>query len=644
MLQFIHNDFKLDLTHLKVTFNTENIWFKSEINSDYSFPFEIPWNEWTKISNSVHSNAVGGKIKFEGKLYRDGNLSSATLKVQEVKGKFVSCMIYTGFEGFPSFDKQLKDLPLDVITGINIKTHARELITKEYPEVSHNFPMIHTDKYDPTSEEFNGFEKVINKFVDGNYVESELDAGTNVDVIKNIMQPLPYLMHIVTKGFEADGYTLAGDILEIEDFKKALVFRDGDYYRTTGMEEIPFQIPIQDFVSSDGFVSVWPSSIEMVTYFKEITIDKKGDYILFGDIKSIQYKRFKTPLPFLYSTLLYYKISRIRSGVETNIMVYFKGRDADQSEANPGFYIITPNRSVDINISFEPGDILRFEKKEARRDVNPPILEDYPFAIDMRVIPLRYYESDGTPILSILDKNEVDLKQVVPDMTFSELIERLMLVKKLDLEPSGNFVYMNFIKNKFNRNNAKLLSEHEVEEPLIKFNEERTYELSFADGKSNETYKYDSIYVTSEGFTINDYTAKKDTTPISIDLLPYPIVKRGDITTAFAFDEEVSKLRLVFFNKVSIEDDELLPDPVCYENTNMLIPGIYKNDYKDWLLFLINSKTYQWDFIMSVEKFREITAQSLIYAYNNYHIFTEIEQERINRLYWRISAKTETLI
>lgn len=649
MLQFIHNDFKIDLSHLKLTFNKENIWFKTEINSDYSFPFNMPWDEWAKISNSTHYNAVGGKVIFEGQLYDDGILNSATLKVQETKGKFVSCMIFSGFEDFNVFDKKLKDLPLDNFVVSNIKTHALSVITQDYPAVSHNFPMIHTDKYDPESPEFNKFEKILNKYVDGSFVESDLAPGTNIDRIKNIIQPLPYLLHVLKKGFETDGYNLQGDILNITDFQKALICCDNDYYEKTGKgDDIPFKIAFEDYVSTDPLVPIDdnPHFVEVVNFFKEIVIEKKGDYLLFGDIMSYQIKRYKNPLPFLFITDLRYKITKISGGVATTILNHVSNANADLTSGNlSSYYGTNLYKSVDIAVSFEAGDILRFEKKEAKRYPGFfSTFRDYPYIIDMKIIPIRYRNPDNSPILSILDRNKVDLTQVVPDMTFGELIERLIVWKKLYLNPVGNVVYMNYVVNQLDRNQAVKLSEKEVEEPLITNNDSRSYELLFADGKTHETYKYDSAYFDSDGVVINDYKTKKDTIQISIDALPYPVVQRNEIKTAFAFDNEISKLRLVFYNGISLDDDEEPEIPVCFENLNMLIPKICENDYKDWLNFLINSKTYQWDFIMSVEKFREITAQSLIYAYNNYHIFTEIEQERIDHMYWKISAKTETLV
>jgi hypothetical protein len=45
--------------------------------------------------------------------------------------------------------------------------------------------------------------------------------------------------------------------------------------------------------------------------------------------------------------------------------------------------------------------------------------------------------------------------------------------------------------------------------------------------------------------------------------------------------------------------------PTSYWNENVLIPAVYENDFKQWLDFRINSIAWRWDFIISVEKFRD---------------------------------------
>jgi hypothetical protein len=49
-----------------------------------------------------------------------------------------------------------------------------------------------------------------------------LDLQSNIDSIR-IMQPLPYLMHIIKTGVNDAGFTLAGDILTDADLQQATI-------------------------------------------------------------------------------------------------------------------------------------------------------------------------------------------------------------------------------------------------------------------------------------------------------------------------------------------------------------------------------------------------------------------------------------
>jgi hypothetical protein len=84
--------------------------------------------------------------------------------------------------------------------------------------------------------------------------------------------------------------------------------------------------------------------------------------------------------------------------------------------------------------------------------------------------------------------------------------------------------------------------------------------------------------------------------------------------------------------------------PVAFHNDNVLIPAVAENDFKYWLNFRINSEEWKWNFLISVEKFREISIQTLIYAYGNYHVISTIEKERLDHLWYNITAQTESLL
>lgn len=627
MIKFIPTDydFEVDLTFLELTFNEQNSILSKENSSAYSFPFTMNSDFWDKVTN-LHTTAADRVTSFQGLLNLDGEIVTATLKLETKKGNQIPCIILAGVEKLPSFDTNLSDLDLDTFDVPNIKDHALDVINQDWPAVTHNFPMIHTDSYDPTGEEFFEFGQIINKFESGAFVESILNEE-GVDEIRNIMQPFPYLLHVLKKGFEASGKNLQGDVLTDPSIKTALLIRDGKYYNSLSKEEINLTIKNAE---NEG-VEYVKSGIEHVKFQKDFIVEKKGDYILFGQIVNLIWK---ANLLGVNMTDIDIKIHKISGGISTLLYSW---------EVNGVDGIIdlkksTKIRNIDIDVSLEVGDIIRVYKIEPRRDQLPEsITPEYPDAAYLKLVPVRYRYPDGSPILSVLDINKIELTKCVPDIKFGDLVDIVSKYWNLYLKEDGDTVYLNYV-NLSNRTNAIDMSSTEIAEPLQTFKDERSYELMFTDGKSNTNYLYDSMYFKKELTSTNNYTPEKTSTPISIDALPYPIITRNGVTTAIAFDNEPAKVRFAFYKSNDVGDE-----PVCYNNQNATIPGLYNQRYKDWINFMLNSTPFEWDFIISVERWRNISINSIIYAYDNFHLFSEIEKQRINRLYWRISAKTETI-
>jgi hypothetical protein len=628
MLVFIHANFKLDLTYLNVTFSEQNPWFKDEFSTEFSFPFDLYLDsELSKNSGfEAHYYASNNTI-FNGYLDRDGLLIDATLKFQGRRGKIISAIINAGLENFPSFNKKLSELELEIKPVFDIIADADAVIQLGYPETNYNYPMVHTDKYDPESTDFNGFGKIINQFRNGSFVENELMIDTNLDKINNIMQPLPYLMYVVKKAIEHAGYTLAGDILNDVDFNRALVFRDGDYYNRSKADEIPFTFKNNEYDS----VLYTKSRIEHVLFNKEITIAKKGDYIIFGSVYNLRYRYQDDFFTAKNATDVVIQIFK------NNTEIYYNGIRGD-NKPRKSIYRLNYNVDVDLPVTLEAGDKIRILKTEGRRDGTPSPTPDYPEAISLKLIPVRLRNPDGSPIISVLNLKEIDLNRVVPDMTVRDVITALKNLKNYDFSSNENVIYMNLIENKLDRNAAVDLTDYDIEEPQLDFHQDREFELSFTDGNSNPDYKYDSAIVNKSGITINGIKASEATNQIKIDLLPLPVITRNSITTAFSFDEQNSKLRLVFMNPVPEGGT-----PVAFQNNNVLIPAVVEFNFKNWLDFRINSEAYTWDFIISVERFREISIQTLVYAYGNYHVLSNIEKERLDHLWWRVNARSESL-
>jgi len=637
MLVFIHTNFKLDITNYNVSLNEINQWFKDDFATEISLPFDIYLDrELSKTTDfSTHYNANRNQTIFTGLLDKDGVLVDAVLKIKQIQGKVISVELKLGQDNFPSFNKKLSELNLEKKPVSNIVIEANSVLGKGYPETNYNFGMVHTDKYDGTTDDWKGFEGTVNKYKGGEFVQNVLDTQTNIDLIKNIMQPLPHLMHVVNVAIEDAGYTLEGDITTDSDLNKALIWRDGEYYNRLSEEDIPINYKNNEYDT----LAYQDNTFQYVNFIKTLTIEKKGDYIIFGSIYSLIYTARKNPAwshDRYRCSKLNIKIEKISGGVTTTLATTVLNREDNGTQ---NLWTEVKDYSYDIPVSFEAGDILKITKTEPKRDYIPSKTPDYPEAISLKLIPIRFRNPDGSPILSVLNLNEIDLTRCVPDMTVRELITVLKNYKNYSFDPDGNVIRMNRIANRLNRSDAVDITDLEIEEPIRTINEDRVFELTFADGKSNDKYQYDSLLISATGTILNNYTANDAVMPIKIDALPLPITNRNGINTAYSFEEQNAKLRLVFMLPVPEGGS-----PTTFWNENMTIPAIYEAEFKDWLDFRIKSIGWNWDFIVSVEKFKEITIQTIVYAYKNYHVFTEIEKERLNRLYMRVTAKTESLL
>lgn len=633
MIKFIYNNFELDLSHLNITFNWKNQWIDSDLNSEYSFPFEMHESQWAKFVNLTSFNSVAGNKEFVGILYREGNFEKATLKLQSKLGGVISAVIFVGLEDFPTFNKKLNELQLESFPVIDLKAHALSLRNVGYPNVNYAFPSVHSDKYDPSSDEFRDFV-CLNFFENDAYVENGITPGTNLDSIKNIMQPLPNAFYVLKKVIEEAGYTLNGDVLSIPDLKKTFIFRDGNYFYSTKKETQAINIKYTEYTDELN-----ENSYKKVKYFYSKVIDKKGTYTLLGDMYVLQKKWIKVSGPAVipFTGDLTSLSITIKIGTTTIFTFSRPITTAPDPSITIYQYDYLFKLPIDIDLDLNVNDILYIEVEELKRDVDPTPTPDYPEMAHLNLIATRYKNPDNSPIVSVQDLKEIDLNKCVPDLTCSEYVNAIRLSKNLDFKIVGNSVYMNFIK--IDRSNSIDISNYEVPEPLQTFNDERSFELKYTDGASNKEHLYNSLFIDSSGYKVNNYAVNKNTEPISIDLLPYPLLNRNSINTAYAYDDENSKLRLVFFDHTVNSNY-----PACYENPLFDIENMYLNYWKDWLTNRINSDTFEWEFLITQEKYKLMMEKLFQFAFKNFHLFTEIEKQHINNDYFLISAKSETII
>lgn len=628
MLYFIlnTNGLKIELTQFKAAFNESNGWFSSEFVKDYSFPFEVPIS-YLKSIIDFDVNAENQTTLFEGKLYKFGKIEAAKFKVKEVLGLMASCVIFSGDSMFPGFDKMLSEFDLQNLTNVDMKALAKTTIVQDYPNTNFNFPMVHTENYDTTSEEFHGFLKVLNNFDEGDFIENIIEPGTNIDLILNIMQPMPYLMHVLHKIFEYSGHTLAGDVLTIPDLNQALLCNKKDYFTSTSRVTIPFRQKIEEWHSLEPDFN----GIAHVKFLYSVTIEKKGNYVLYGQIVNLFY--YYIGLSRL--SRLEVRITKTSGGVVTTLYHYLlNSTELDSFKVRGKF-----TRNVDFNFSAESGDIITITKIEPRRDVVPEVLPNYPEAFSLDIFPVRYLNPDGSPIVSLIDKDYVDLKELVPEMTAEEFVNEVRKLKNLDFTVDGSVVTMNFIDKGIDRDKCIDLSEFNIQDPLKLYDDELSFEMFFTDEKKENN---NSVYVTKNEVFENNYTVLKTTEKIEMNSLAYPVENKSGLVTAFQNDDESSKLRLVYFSKIGLLDTEL---PVCYNNDLMRMSKIYENYYKKWLTLRINAIKFSWNFIIPLHKYPDFNVKSIIFYNRIFHVLSEKENELLlinNKQYLSISAKTES--
>jgi hypothetical protein len=540
---------------------------------------------------------------FEVKYVFHNSIENATLEITSQVGKTLTFEVRYGFDELPNFDKKLAELPLEVTAITNIYAHAKTIIPQTWPAVNYNYPQIITDKYDITEDTWLTFLGRINNFTNGVFFENTF-ISTNF-ANRNIIQPTPYFLHILTAGFLDAGYILKGDVISDEKFKKLCLFADMDYFDRINEQTIRALI---DWLKYAELATMLPNGNRR--YYLEINLRPSKKYNIKGFTRFIQF--FSQNYPSTFSKITY----------KSTVLFLKQGNPT----SNYGTFKYDFDFNFDTNSDAIETQILKIEIESG----NSWFSEVFDAIIEEVLI------SGTKPPDEINIKNEVNLKNVVPDITFGTFISTLKNWFNIDLTISGKDIYMNFIENEINYNDAFGLKAFEVLKPMRKFNNDISFLLKFADVDSEE-YKYDMIFQNKEGFELSDLKVNKNTNTIIIDALPLPQKFANDVETAFAFDHGGNaKIYAVLYDGLNDAGLNLTKDI-----TPVLIPSVHQQHYKNWFTFRINAITYLWKFKMYAEMLSEIKKK--IYAYGRYHIIKTINKTQISEDLFEVDVESDTL-
>lgn len=634
MRKISHSNFELDLTRFKITDNLENPIFSDKYTSKYSFPIELDLEDDMDIALGFISfyNSSDPLTYIPVTYFEEDLVSDAVMEIEEIQGTKISFTLNYGFEEFPSWNKKLSELPLDKFEVPNIYTHAASIIPQTYPDVNYNFPQIHTDKIDNTDDIWFAFEKIINNYKDGAFLINDVDLVEDITYNRNIMQPLPYLLHVIKKGFESEGWSVSGNIFENDLIKKILVYADITYFTTFEQESHYISKMSEDgitevreiqgtFTSPPVFSWQQPTTVtnpnQSVSKYTHVqVIDNPGKYRIIGKID-------------LYSMRFLPAIIKIKY---RDTVIYQYSFPPTSSNSISSF----PIRIVrNIDVVFETLSDLQPNEITIESEQFPTTDK---IIFDININPIRLHNMAGDAIPTVLNPNQVDLTRAVPDMTFGELMTTVKNWFNIDMNFQTNNVDINFLQDVVNTSATKDFSMFEVKQPNRKFQKGNKFVLKFQDINS-EDYKYDHVFHSSNEISTAAYTVDEKTSEIVVNGLPLPLLLRNGVQTAHSFEQNNSKLYFVLYDGLNSSGLNLTKDP-----TPLLIPQIHLSFYEEWFKRRLNSQLFTWSFKADYVELYGLKIRDKIAAYLNIHLLKRITRTEYKPGEFEIEVESEASI
>jgi len=611
MRKLIHTNFELDLSSLKLIDNEENPWFLDEIPLKFTFPFELDLTDENEQNFGFISSYNTSPETIYPLIYVHGNqMEQAELEIEEITDKKLQATLTFGLDKLPSWDKKLSELPLDKfdLVGETIYEHAEEVIALTYPAVNYNFPQIHVEGFDPEDELWTEFPGRINNTVAGSFVPNSIDPIDFHSINPTIIQPLPYWLHVLQKGFEDSGLTLEGTILTDERMLKKCLYTNKQYFVKRDNPEYSIYLNGTDYIE-ETFISVAAGTRGKYEAILDIT--EWGKFNILGNIKRlvVAYNEFPATTIKFNGVTIYQQTGFGQS--------YFVDQTFETTEFGPNELKVTIYSRVPTN----PAGI----------GVNLAEL----VICDLQILALVLYDSPSTTIPTIINENKIDLTKAVPDMTFGDFVKVILNWYNYDYDIKENIVTMNKIESQMNYNDAFDLSMFDIRTPVRRFKKGFSYVLKFQDVETD--YEYLPVFQSNNEILYTGYKKDDKTSTIEVNALPLPQLLRDGRTTAHAFMTDESKPFAVFYDGL-IGGLNVTSDPQA-----MMFPQVHETNWKNWFANRINAQEYKWNFKADFFEIAALKAKGKVFAYGRYHIVKKIQRTELSPDNFEVEIETETL-
>lgn len=603
MKKLIAPDWVIDLTPYRITETDNNAIFSDTLFSKITLPFTIVLNDEIDINLGFISSYNTNPQTIYDVYYQDGdNIYQAKFEVLGSENGELSVQYEYGLDEFPSWNKKLSELSLhnfDLPTGLSIYDHANAMIDKVFPEVDYCWPMIHADYIDTTDEVWENFEGILNKRVNGQFIQNSINATEIVYYHKNYMQPVPFWLYLLKKGIEDGGYTLKGDILTDPVLLKKTAFSPRDYFNKKESESTLItrrgnETPVvEDVISGEQFCF----------YENTTVITKKGKYLLQGRMIT-QYGPGAL-------------VVRQASIEVNNNQIFYEGQLLTGNIYPIEIYLdVTTTTNLYYGLrTFNAGEEL---------------------VVDLELILLFEYDNALNPIPNIRNLNKVNLKEAVPDITFGEFVNITRNWHNYTFDLVGKDIWMNKVESAINSSEVIDLSDKEIKYPAREFQQGISFLLKFMDVDVKK-YIWDKVFQNVNGYTSLNYTTDSKTNPIEINAIPLPYEEKSTIKTAVAFEKDDAKVYALFYEGL-VNGKNVATDP-----TDMLLPARHLERFKKWFDFRIASTKFKWTFATDEVKAQLLTAKSKIYAYKNQHLIKSISKTQNGQSVFEIEIETQSI-
>lgn len=602
MHKIIISNVEVDLSDKKLTITEENSWFSDNFFTKYSYPFSTILTKDLNVllGDLLSYDSATARSVVECKYVFHDKIESAVLNVEEINDSSASVSLQYGMDDFPNFDKNLKELNLFQTTVSNIYTHANQTVSKNYPQTNYNFPMIHTDKYDVTDPLYNGFEQIINKRTGNIFVQNVVQNNEMLN--KNIIQPMPYLMYVLKKGFEMSGRVVEGNILQDPLLNKMLIFSEKEYVSRIESSGFDMQIDGSDLAGNATWLEKFGYEMS-----KTFTVTQPGYYNIIGEIN----------IGCLLDIMQHGKVATFEIVINgVTKYVQWEMRRGHHPTLVDLFFDLRPGQTATITIN-----------------VASSFYENV-FVSDLQCLPVYYYDTNGNKLTNLFNSNTIDLNKAVPDITFGTFFNIIMNWFNYDVdEITEDKIVINKINHSFQNNeildlsrfdniSVKRKKEHD-NSFIIKYSEDGEVDLGgmYLDKNTIESVTKDTKRNPKNTIEINAYVLQNETI--------------SGIRTAKSNKSSEDKLCVVVYDGLNFYEN------TCKEPSELQINNVVNSYHYDWMYNRVHTQSYIINFTTHIENIMKLNTKKRVYAYNNVHLCKSIQKTEVVPDVFEVEIETE---